>query len=267
MDLPPPPAYLVPLTEDDVLEHPVEWEKSPWVAAFAGTTYQRWLEECVDYFGGSRITRAQMFALSRSVTNGQHSPIHLLIAVLAWGRVRRQAERSSPEVALEIVKASNGKIEDIFQRSQDPSVSTLQLYFLLALGGNCRIDGLGASFATKFLYFASYEIKRELRPLVWDSNVQRSLLHVQQLPSTLWWKLEWDPIGYELYLLLAHIWAEQLNLSGGPHAVEYGLFKEGIRLSQSKRRPRRGSALKALRSLLNDARNGQCSAGGKQLIP
>lgn len=104
-------------------------------------------------------------------------------------------------------------------RADDPQMA----YAYLHGHGRNRINNLGASFGTKFLYFSGYgRCGGDQQPLILDVNVAIAL---NRLCGVDWPLASWSTSQYAQYLSIAHGWAKEWGTS--PDVIERVLFSVG----------------------------------------
>lgn len=200
------------------------------------------LDECLHDGRYLRLSRRAVFDIATACRGSADGALRLLVATYAWSagnrdhraiaRANRILDCSSPdEVGRKLFEA----IEELADRGP------LAAYRLLAgeEGGAHAIRGLGPAIFTKILYFAGgVEAERSagpLRPLILDHRVAAAVAHgiagehlVAASPRSYPWPAHW----YELYLELAHQWAEKLATT--PDVVEWMLWNRGDGAAQSR---------------------------------
>jgi hypothetical protein len=231
--IPAVPEYLKTRSEKNVRDQSDEWHPDQWMRALAGIHDLTALVAQLRSAWGDRIRRDDLLELANQVRSDSDRAMELFIGTMAWGyaeagygpgRIRRLIEGLGDPAAA--VKAAFDSVERL-----DP----VEGYKSLMV--EHHLHGLGPSFATKFLYFATYEkgAAGSLRALILDRRVERALREHHCLFVTASGP---DPVGYEIYLRMAEAWRKDLGWQESD-AVEFELFEGGGRLFRQESSERR----------------------------
>lgn len=164
-DFPPLPAFVRRYSQRDVAQQTIPWEATDlWSTAFAGhASLLADLQTEVRDRGG--IRREFVFA------HATDHPVALFLLTMAWGfgdtNVRWPGQR-----AMLTPPFQGSAMAHIVRQVQKNGAGA----GWSALWGANHVQGLGAAFGTKLLYFAGYKnCPNRPKPLVLDANVRKAL--------------------------------------------------------------------------------------------
>lgn len=163
------------------------------------------------------VSREDVRGLAVAARTGRAAPTTFLLAAMAWGYGDAGYGPWRTAVMLASAHAEERVLDVLRLTHSDGAVPAY-----LALAGPCRLPHLGASFATKVLYFAGQDSQvLGPRALILDSSVGRALASYGV--SLKWWT--WSAGDYGEYLEIAH---ELAGTAGAaPEDVECRLFDLG----------------------------------------
>jgi hypothetical protein len=172
------------------------------------------------------ITRSQVFNTARRLRDGDDSDeavMSLLWHALAWGTGRRYRQNERRINAMR----SQGSVDLLRSAAEASTVDPRAAYSMLIRSGGGRIDGLGPSFFTKFLYFAGAGDAGHPCAIL-DANVARALHHNGWTSLRPGWD-NWYTDTYVSYVELLQRWARELSQRVArpvaPDELEYALFQ------------------------------------------
>lgn len=167
------------------------------------------LDDCPPYGKRRGVDRRRVFAIAdRAVATAEDvwSATHLLVAAVLWGTGPRPRNATLRLRCLHD-ESTPGKLTAAIKNvRQSGAVSGYQA---MQWGGGSKLNDVGPSFFTKFLYFAGWDSKPYLwQPLIMDDYVLRALNRI----TTAKWS-DGSPDDYGRYLDLAKDWAYELGTS------------------------------------------------------
>lgn len=184
------------------------------------------LDECPPYGKHHGVDRRRVFTIAdRAVATPEDpwSATHLLVAAVLWGTGTRPRNATLRLRCLHDEATPSKLTAAIKNVRQSGAVSGYQS---MQWGGANKINDVGPSFFTKFLYFAGWDSKPYLwQPLIMDDYVLRAL---NRVTGAKW--AEGASDDYGRYLDLAKDWAFELGTS--EDAIERRLFQMGGRKSR-----------------------------------
>jgi hypothetical protein len=176
------------------------------------------------------MTRSQVFDTARRLRNGDDSDeavLSLLWHALAWGTGRRYRQNERRINAMR----SQDNVNLLRNAAKASTADPRAAYSMLIRPGGGRIDGLGPSFFTKFLYFAGAGVPDHPCAIL-DANVAKALHRAGWTSLRDGWA-NWYTDTYVSYEELLQRWARELGEdSQEPVAldqIEYALFRLGAR--------------------------------------
>lgn len=161
-----------------------------------------------------RLDRSTIAAIARDAATSDDAAIESLVAVMAWGHGRTGYAQSRAGKIL--AEPRVGRRLRLVAEMVDER-GALAGYERLA--SDSRVEGLGPSFGTKFLYFVQDPTARP-RALIHDRVMGDWLIEVAGLP------LKPEPYSldrYGAYLRQMHAWADELECA--PDEVEMSIFR------------------------------------------
>jgi hypothetical protein len=163
--LPPLPAFVRGYSQHDAAKQRIPWQATElWLRAFNDhvSLLEELQAEARDHEG---IRREFVFAHAGS------DPAALFLLAMAWGfgrttvRWPRQVKMLTPPFPESAIAAIVRRVSE-----QGAAAGWSELW------GQNHVEGLGAAFGTKLLYFAGYmTCPLTPRPLILDANVRRAL--------------------------------------------------------------------------------------------
>lgn len=185
----------------------IEWPRDRWLADFP--SFRDLLRRLPP-----KLDREAVATVARRAASSDRAALDALVTVMAWGhgdrpyaQFRGLALMRQPRIAAKL-QAVAATLD---------SKGALAAYRLLA--GDSRIDKLGPSFGTKFLYFAQAPTDRP-RALIHDRVIGTWLVEKAGLPL----KSEAYSVDrYAGYLHQMHVWAAELGCE--PDEVEMCIFR------------------------------------------
>jgi hypothetical protein len=226
-EIPLPPTSLreaLP-SRDEVLAQAIPFDPDRWKRLLPDAAlWPSELDHCVVNGRWPVVDRATVFRVAAR-DEDRLGAAQMFIAASVWGvgtsarmvsrRMRTLTEETTETIGAKIVRAIT------VGRAQGPSAA----YAQLCRGGELHIHGIGPSFFTKLLYFASHHMSEtHPAPLILDQYVVASL---NALGVASWPPLEWSSDQYQRWLELAHGWAGQLGGTVTGDVIEYALFRDG----------------------------------------
>jgi hypothetical protein len=185
----------------------IAWPHDRWRAVFPAFR---------DLFGHlpAKLDRTAIAAVARGAPTSELAALEALVAVMVWGHGDRPYAQFRG-LALLAQPAIGANLQAVAAALE--SKGALAAYRLLA--GTARIEGLGPSFGTKFLYFAQPPTDRP-RSLIHDRVIGTWLVEAAGLT------LKSEPYSvdrYGRYLRQMQAWAEELACE--PDEVEMCIFR------------------------------------------
>ncbi len=186
------------------------------------------------------LARPDVRAVCANAAKDPNSAERALVAMMAWGQGNTGCGRFRTSQILLVPHASERLLATAATLASD---GPLAAYRRLADKGDCGLDGLGAAFGTKYLYFCQ-PAGAETIALIHDKLVADWLLENAGLDLK---SQPWSEWRYEAYLRHMHAWAVELDCA--PDEVEQGIFQDrandsggqwsaaGLAVSRPPRRP------------------------------
>jgi hypothetical protein len=230
-----PPAHIRKTTSSDRDEQPARWRLNEnWKVILDHHPQLRVaLEAEVAEDGAGQGSIRRRFV--HNYANGD--PVELFLIVMAWGFASTNARW--PKQANMLLNPPRDRIKKIVEATQKNGA---EAGWRALFEQRTHVEGLGAAFGTKLLYFAGFRSDSKPRPLTLDWNVRIALLDsgvgICSHPEL--WRSD-----YMDYLELAEDWAAQISTPGNEiesDVVEYALFNRGSCLldTENARRKSRG---------------------------
>ncbi|MBM9505932.1 8-oxoguanine DNA glycosylase OGG fold protein [Actinacidiphila acididurans] len=188
------------------------------------------LDECPREGLWPRVDRRTVFGIAQRAESLEGRR-HLLVAALVWGSgtKARSVKRRGRIFERECVAKVDKKLGDALKTLHEKGSSAA--YFGFNNNDHQRIAYLGPAFFTKVLYFAGHDSRTDLRPLILDSVVSRTLRQAKAVDGT-WPGYGWTTPQYTRYLEVVHEYAERRGVL--PDQVEAALFARGKEKGRQK---------------------------------
>ena len=187
------------------------------------------------------LARADIREVCADASKDGASAERALVAVMVWGQGSRGYGRYRTSHILSAPDAPDRLLSAVLTLAED---RPLAAYHRLAHMNDCGLDGLGAAFGTKYLYFCQRP-GQPMMALILDKLVADWISRYAGLDFR---SQPWSERRYEAYLRQMHAWAEELGCR--PDELEQLIFQDqandsGGQWSSSgaavPRRPRRPS--------------------------
>jgi hypothetical protein len=211
--VPPPPALVQLVSEWRAAGSPgqpaIPWPRDVWLADLREhAALLRRLPPLLD----RAAIRQECAAAVTNTLSAQDA----FIAVMAWGQGNVGYGRYRTREMLSTPHAPERLLSAVKTLAADGAVAA---YRRLAAKGDCGLDGLGAAFGTKFLFFCQPPGQTPraliLDKLLSDWLLDNAGLHFKSQP--------WSEPRYSAYLSQMHSWAEELGST--PDELETCIFR------------------------------------------
>ena len=187
---------------------PAGWQRDRWLAAMPG--YVPLLRELPDVMDRSCVRQA---VLSRPMTADGMFEAMVIVYAWGWATTPVGVPRAQRTLSFGVERLGSALLA-----SREAMLTRGPLAGYAALAGPHRVPGLGPSFGSKFLYFASPDGGRAL---ILDEVVASWLTREAALTLSVGL---WSRTTYSTYMTSMHAWASRVGIAD--HLLEELLFTE-----------------------------------------